>query len=177
MGLSLQTRPKDDDCVLAFYGHARAARMGFSCGGTVVIGSAPPSLHGRCAHWLVRCDLGLGQIELRLQLYGGCIRCKRGMRNVAMAAANGETGECVVCEVGLECGLSPNNEKGKVRIDSSCHFYVDSSISTICNVQASLTQMCIADGLATRISHFSPPGYPQRQSRIGTSSTLCVFRD
>jgi len=49
------------------------------------------------------------------------------MRNVAMAPANGKVEGCVVCEAGLECGLSPNNEKGKVGIDSSFHFYVVSS--------------------------------------------------
>jgi len=46
-----------------------------------------------------------------------------------------------------------------------------------CGMRASLTQMSIADGLATRSSHCAPPGSPQRQSRIGINSTLCVFRD
>lgn len=55
-------------------------------------------------------------------------------------------------------------------------FYVFSKISTSCTVPALLTQNFVADGLATRSSHCSPPGSPQRQSRIGMHSTICFLR-
>jgi hypothetical protein len=76
--------------------------MGFSCGGTAVIGSPLPLLYCQCAHSLVRCDMGLGPIELILQLGVSCV-CRNGdVRDMEMAANNGEAegrGLCGRCGV------------------------------------------------------------------------------
>jgi hypothetical protein len=53
---------------------ASAAGMGFDRGGTAVIGSLLASTHFQYAYWLVRCNMGLGQMIWFLQLDSGGFR-------------------------------------------------------------------------------------------------------
>jgi hypothetical protein len=47
-----------------------------------------------------------------------------------MAAIDGEAEGCVVCVADVECGISPNDEKGNVQTDSSSYLYIISDFST-----------------------------------------------
>jgi hypothetical protein len=118
MGLREDAHLQGVNSVCTILGNAGAAGMGFDRGGTAVIGSLFASSHHQYAHWLVRCNMGLGPIKWLLQLNSGGFRRGRSVRDMAMATTHGEPEGCVVCEAGVECGVSPNDEKGSVESDS-----------------------------------------------------------